>query len=84
MPPEADRSLLRVMRNAIDHIDQPIIDGRAGKGNPLQLEVENHASKIADAAGTHTVSHATFGGWMETLHRLAIDLIDRPQNWIRN
>lgn len=62
LPSDADRDLLRVMRNAIDHIDQPIIGGRAGKGLPLQLELRNNDSTIADDDGAHTVSHATFGG----------------------
>lgn len=83
LPSDADRDLLRVMRNAIDHIDQPIIGGRAGKGLPLQLELRNNDSTIADDDGAHTVSHATFGGWMRTLHGLAVDLTNRPQDWVR-
>src|SRR3954452_7222702 len=41
LPPQAERDQLRVMRNAIEHVDEPIIDGRAGQGLPLQLEVMN-------------------------------------------
>lgn len=81
-PARADREQLRAMRNALDHIDQPIIEGRAGKGHPLQLEVGGDDSTIADDAGTHTVSHARFGEWVETLHRLAVDLTNRPQDWV--
>jgi hypothetical protein len=83
LPSPADRDLLRVMRNAIDHINEPIIGGRAGKGNPLQLEVDNDDATIADDAGPHTVSHARFGGWVRTLHKLAVDLTNRPQDWVR-
>jgi hypothetical protein len=83
LPSQADRDLLRMVRNAIDHINEPIIGGRAGKGRPLQLEVRNDDSAIADEAGTHTVSHAQFGEWMKTLHTLAVDLTNRPQDWVR-
>jgi len=84
LPSDTDRDLLRVMRNAIDHINQPIIDRRAGKGQPLQLEVGNDDSTIGDDAGTHTVSHARFGEWVRTLHKLAVDLTNRPQDWVRS
>jgi hypothetical protein len=83
LPSKGDRDLLRMMRNALDHINQPIIDGRAGKGEPLQLEVGNDDATVADAAGTHTVSHIRFGGWVRTLYELAVDLTDSPQHWIR-
>jgi hypothetical protein len=82
LPSHADRSLLRVMRNALDHIDQPIIDGHAGKGKTLRLHVRNDDFTIDDDKGTHTVSHARFGGWVRSLHKLAVDLTNRPQDWI--
>jgi hypothetical protein len=78
LPSQSDRDLLRVMRNAIDHINQPILDGRAGKGHPLQLELGNDDSTIADDTGTYTVTHARFGEWVTTLHKLAVDLTNRP------
>jgi hypothetical protein len=83
LPSQADRELLRVMRNAIDHINQPIIEGRAGQGAPLQLEVRDDDSTIADEAGTHTVSHAEFGKWVRSLQALAVDLTNHPQDWVR-
>lgn len=84
LPSEADRSLLRVVRNALDHLDQPIIKGRAGQGHPLRLEVRSDDSTVADAAGAHTVSHARLGEWVRTLHSLAVDLTNRPQDWLRS
>jgi hypothetical protein len=84
LPSQGNRELLRVIRNAIDHINQPIIEGRAGKGRPLQLEVRNDDSTIDDEAGTHTVSHAEFGEWVRTLHTLAVDLTNHPQDWVRS
>jgi hypothetical protein len=84
LPSQSDRGLLRVVRNAIDHIDDPIIDGRAGTGLPLQLEVGNEDSTIADRAGQFiTVPHVTFGSWMRMLHVLAVDLTNRPHDWVR-
>jgi hypothetical protein len=49
---QANRELLRVMRNAIDHINQPIIERRAAQGLPLRLEVRADDSTIDDEAGT--------------------------------
>jgi hypothetical protein len=83
LPSKADRGLLRVMRNAIDHINQAIIDGHAGKGQPLQLEVEHDSSTISDDAGPHTVSHHKFGEWVRMLHELAVALTNRPGDWVR-
>jgi hypothetical protein len=83
LPSEADRDLLRVMRNAIDHINKPIIEGRAGTGQTLELNVRDDDSTIDDDAGTHTVSHARLGEWVRTLHALAVDLTNRPQDWVR-
>lgn len=71
------------MRNAIDHINQAIIDGRAGKGQALQLHVRDDDSTIDDDSGTHSVARAEFGGWVMTLHKLAVDLIDHPHHWAR-
>jgi hypothetical protein len=51
LPSEADRSLLRLVRNALDHIDEPIMEGRAGQGRPLQLEVLSDDSTVADGQG---------------------------------
>jgi hypothetical protein len=84
LPSQANRQLLRVMRNAIDHINQPIIEGRAGKGRPLQLEARDDDFTIDDEAGTHTVSHTEFGEWVRTLHTLAVDLTNHPQDWVRS
>jgi hypothetical protein len=83
LPSQADRDLLRMMRNAIDHVNKPIMSGRAGKGQAIQLEVRNDDSAIADDAGTQVVTHARFGEWVRTLYRLAVDLTNRPHDWIR-
>jgi hypothetical protein len=61
LPSQGSRDLLRVMRNAIDHLNEPIIEGRAGKGHPLQLEVRDDHSTIADEAGTHAVLTPSLG-----------------------
>jgi hypothetical protein len=84
LPSEADRDKLRVMRNAIDHINDPIIEGRAGKGQTLELHVRDNDSTIDDEDGTHTVSHAEFGEWVRTLHTLAVNLTNEPHVWARS
>jgi hypothetical protein len=63
VPADTDRDLLRLMRNAIDHNNQPIIEGRAGKGQTLALWVGSDDSTIDDASGTQTVTHAQLGQW---------------------
>ena len=83
LPSEGDRNKLRRMRNAIDHINEPIIDGHAGKGQTLELHVRDNDSSIDDEDGTHTVSHADLGEWVRTLHTLAVNLTNEPQNWVR-
>jgi hypothetical protein len=81
LPPPAERDQLRVMRNAIDHVDEPIIDGRAGQGLPLQLEVMNSTVRISDECGLHQVDQGVVGSWVETLHALAVTLTNEPHKW---
>jgi hypothetical protein len=85
LPSQADRDLCAscAMRS-IDHVNEPIIGGHAGKGRPLQLEVRDDESAIAGDGETHIVVHAQFGEWVKTLHTLAVELTNRPQDWIRN
>lgn len=81
LPPAAGRTLLREMRNAIDHTDGQI--AHAGKGHAIRLEVQGSGSTISDGARILTVSHDQLASWVQTLHSLCVALIDRPQDWIR-
>lgn len=83
LPSDGDRDLLRRARNAIEHIDDPIRDRRAGKGSSLELEVRSDDSTIGADSETLTVAHARFGEWVRTLHELAVNLTSRPQDWVR-
>ena len=46
LPSLAERDTLRSMRNAIEHNNQPIIDGLAGKGQTLALFVREGDATI--------------------------------------
>jgi hypothetical protein len=82
LPLEPDREQLRKMRNAIDHDDEPIIRGRAGKGEALSLEAGSTQMSIADEDGVaQTVTYEQFASWIETLHKLAWELIQHPHSW---
>jgi hypothetical protein len=84
LPTPVEQDQLRKMRNAIDHNDGPIIKGRAGKGQTLALEVQEHGMVITDDGGTtQTVEHTVFAGWICKLHALASDLIHHPERWAR-
>jgi hypothetical protein len=83
LPPQCDRDLLRKMRNAIDHADEPIVDGHAGKGRPIRLHVASDGSTISRGKQILTVEHARFAAWVQTLHSLAVGLTNRPQDWLR-
>ncbi len=80
LPPEADRSLLRLMRNAIDHADGQI--AHAGKGQAIHLDVQGDSSTISDGDHIFTVSHARFASWVRTLHGLCVLLTNRPEDWV--
>jgi len=68
------------MRNALEHRAPPIWRGRPGKGKTLALSVGEHDMTIDDEKGTLTATHADVGGWVCSLHALAV--ID-PERWIR-
>lgn len=83
LPGAVDRDQLRKMRNAIDHRDQPIIAGLAGKQHTLALLVREHDMIIDDDEGTRVVTHANLGDWIRRLHALAVDLTNHPERWVR-
>jgi hypothetical protein len=84
VPAEADREKLRKMRNAIDHDEEPIVGGCAGKGDSLALEVRSNEMSITDRDGVvQTVTHDQFAGWIRTLHALAAELIAHPRDWAK-
>jgi len=84
LPRQPGRDQLHEMRNAIDHNNQPIKDGRTGKGQALTLEVQEHDMSITDKDGTtQTVRHTVFAGWIRKLHSLACSLIHHPERWAR-
>jgi hypothetical protein len=83
LPDDADRERLRRMRNAIDHGDSPIVAGLAGKGQILALSIRENDMTIEDDKGTLTATHEEVGGWVRSLHGLAVDVISDPERWIR-
>ncbi len=84
LPSHADRDKLRKMRNAIDHDDEPILDGRAGTGEILSLALGSTQMAIADEAGEERiVSYEQFASWLEKLHDLVWALIDDPESLSR-
>jgi hypothetical protein len=81
VPSQADRDLLRLVRNAIDHADGQV--EHAGRGHAIRLDVQRDDSTIGDGSQLLTVSHARLAGWLRTLHELSVAVTTRPQDWIR-
>jgi hypothetical protein len=82
LPAGRDRERLQAIRNALDHDDEPVRDGRAGQGDALSLEVRSRDMTIHDLNGhDQTVTFDALAEWMRKLHALAVELIDRPSEW---
>jgi hypothetical protein len=84
LPSKPHRDLLRAVRNAIDHNDEPIRKGRAGKGEALALEVQQATIAIDGEQGHLSVDQADLGVWVRQLHELAVSLTNDPANWVRS
>lgn len=84
LPRGAERDQLRVIRNAINHNVQPILDHHAGVGHTLVLRIGEDDMTIdtierdSGAVTTHQVAHADMARWLRKLHELAVDLINNP------
>ena len=83
LPPAAEREELRKMRNAIDHRDGAIVDGLAGTGLTIALQVREDDLMIDDHDGSHTVMHAELGNSVRKLHELAVELTSHPERYVR-
>lgn len=83
LPSAADRDELRKMRNAIDHRDGAIIDGLAGGGQTLALQMRENDLTIDDDEGCHTITHADLGSWVRMLHEMAVELTNHPERYVR-
>lgn len=83
LPSKAHRYLLRAVRNAIDHNDEPIRKGRAGKGEALTLDVGETTIAIDGEKGPLSVEQADLGTWVFQLHELAVAITNDPGRWIR-
>lgn len=81
IPAAGTRDRLRAARNAIEHNEQAILDGRAGQGKTLALHVREDDSVIDDDAGTLVITHAELADWLSQLHQLAVDLTNDPGRW---
>ena len=84
LPSAAERDQLRKMRNAIDHVDEPILGGRAGIGQTLALHVREDDVMIDHKDGPLTATHSQVGGWVQRLHGLAVNLTNHPGRWARS
>jgi hypothetical protein len=81
IPSEGDRERLRSMRNAIDHVEGPIADGRCWQGESLFLEVTNADLRISEGGGELVIGQASLGEWVQKLHILAAELVREPNAW---
>jgi hypothetical protein len=79
LPSTADRTLLRRMRNAIEHAEGQI--AHAGKGKAIRLDVQCVDSTISDGTEVFTVAHDRFAAWLRGLHGLCVGLTSRSREW---
>lgn len=84
IPTRDERERLRIMRDAIEHNDQPILDGRAGRDETLALFVREEDSTIDTRGSPYVVTHAELGAWLTQLHQLAVTLTNEPEKWARD
>jgi hypothetical protein len=84
LPSKTHRDLLRAVRNAIDHNDEQIRKGKAGKGEALALDVQQATVAICDEKGPLSVDQADLGAWVRQLHELAVALTNDPARWVRS
>jgi hypothetical protein len=84
LPSKVHRDLLRAVHNAIDHDDEPIRRGRAGKGEALALEVQEETIAIDGEHGHLSVDQEDLGAWVRQLHELTVALTNDPANWVRS
>lgn len=84
IPTRDERDRLRLMRDAIEHNDEPILTGRAGTEETLMLFVREHDSTIDHKGTTYVATHTELGAWIAQLHQLAVTLTNEPEQWTRN
>lgn len=82
LPSSEQRSLLRRMRNAVDHVDKPIAAGDFSAGVNLFLFVSEDTLTIHDGGGELRASQRMLGRWLKSLHSLATNLSQDPSTWI--
>lgn len=83
LPTQADRDLLRDVRNAVDHRDHPIVAGLAGTGRMLAILVRERDLTIDVDDDALTITHDDLADWIRALHTLAAALTNEPERWLR-
>jgi len=83
LPSKQDQDRLRLMRDAIEHRESPIMANLAGIGKTVALSVRESDSTIEDATRSYTATHDTLASWIQRLHALAVKLTNEPQVWSR-
>jgi hypothetical protein len=88
LPSDGHRDDLRRMRNAINHLDEPIRGGYFGTGASLFLfvtDTEIEIDEIDDEGNVSTVvaTHAELGEWVLQLHSLATEITRDPETFAR-